>query len=273
MKKILYLSFAAVMLSVLSSCNNDNTEPIDSEPLVKSYQVLELSGHSPYAKTEYTPLYDDRGRVRKLVTETYTLKGNKQRLIKVEIRSFEYDDATHKAVVYSTNCWEILEERELYVMGPDTLTFSFDSDWKLQTITGGSATETYSYEGDYISSFSVEAYDLVTEYSWNGGDLASITQDDGMFPFIATFNYGTQTNPFVGVPDPVFAESFIPDYYCWGLNGRTSAHLPISMQDNFHGDITFSFDYKKDSSGRIIQVDILGDDTDSSYDKSIIINY
>ena len=258
-------------LSVLS-CSKDDNAGKDSGFVINNYQLITLSNSKAYSKDVYTPTYDSRGRVVKSVYETYSSAKGKNELLTVEIRDFDYKTST----AYATYCMEILTPGALYVTGPDTLSLKFGDGLKLKKATKPDYSYDYTYDGDHLESYSVaiaENDPTVRKYIWSGGDLASMLGENGKAQFNVT--YGEEANPFVNTIDPLLAiySSIIPDYACANLIGKNSAHLPVSYQEDFYGDTTFSFEYTRDDKGRIVRVDITGDDPDVDYGKTLLISY
>ncbi|MBQ6015576.1 MAG: hypothetical protein IJL22_04665 [Bacteroidales bacterium] len=272
MKKVILFASALLSLTVFS-CTKDDTTTDSSASVVRSYQVLTLSGGKAYAKDVVTPTYGPDGRVIKTVYEMYTLKDGKATLKQVELMDFDYS----ASVAYATRCWELMTPGALSVTGPYNYTLEFDGGGNLTKAIEGDYTKYLAYNGDRLASYKVTGpkTDLTNEYTWSGGDLVELNQSSEIGPYKVTVTYGKESNPFADKVDPILYiyESILPDYSRWNLTGKNSAHLPATYKEDFYADITFSFEYKKDAQGRIVQVDIKGDDKDSEFDKSIIINY
>ena len=272
MKKILYLASALLVLSVMS-CTKDDGAPDGSANMIRSYQVLCLSEGKVYAKDVYTPTFGPDGRIVKIVYEMYTISGDKAKLGRVNIMDFDYE----ASAAYATNCWEIMTPGDLSVIGPYKYSLEFDGGGKMKKVIENINTNYFAYDGDYLTSFKVtdQSTEIVNEYTWSGGDLVRMFQNTEYGPYNLTVTYGKELNPFSDTVDPIFAiySSSLPAYSRWNLTGKTSTHLPATYKEDFYYDITFSFEYKKDDKGRIVQVDIKGDDEKGDFDKSIIINY
>ena len=103
MKKVLLFASALLSLTIIS-CTKDYTTTDSSASVVRSYQVLNLSGGKAYAKDVVTPTYGPDGRVIKTVYEMYTLKDGKATLKQVELMDFDYS----ASVAYATRCWELM---------------------------------------------------------------------------------------------------------------------------------------------------------------------
>ena len=110
MKKVVLFAFALLSLTVVS-CTKDDTTTDSSASVVRSYQVLNLSGGKAYAKDVVTPTYGPDGRVIKTVYEMYTLKDGKATLKQVELMDFDYS----ASVAYATRCWELMTPSCTYV--------------------------------------------------------------------------------------------------------------------------------------------------------------
>ena len=274
MKKVLFLCVAAVMgLSVLS-CSKDDIPGKDSGLVISNYQLISISGGREYAKEVYTPTYDAQGRVVKTVSETYTFRDGEPRLLRVEIRDFDYESST----VSATDCWEIASPGKLDVMGPDKYMLQFGDGLKLLKVTEPDRTMDYTYDGDYLSSYAVSFTDdtpFMRNYSWSGGDLVSMVEEEGSGSYHVSVAYGKEANPFVNTIDPLLPiySNMLPNFASANLIGKSSAHLPVSYKEDFYSDINFSFKYTKDNKGRIVRVDIKGDDPEGYYDRAVVINY
>ena len=271
MKKALFFCTIAVMGLFVLSCNKDDISSDESDSVISSYQVISISGGREYAKEVFTPTYDAQGRVVKTVSETYTFHDGETRLLRVEIRDFDYESST----VSATDCWEIASPGKLEVMGPDKYMLQFGDGLKLLKVTEPDRTMDYTYDGDYLSSYAVSFMDdtpFVINYTWSGGDLVLATDSD-MYHIQVT--YGKEANPFVNTIDPLHAIclSMIPNFASANLIGKSSAHLPVSYKEDFYGDINFSYKYTRDNKGRIVRVDIKGDDPEGYYDRALVITY
>ena len=278
MKKTLFFCTIAFMGLSVWSCSKDDDNPVkDSGLVISSYQVISISGGKEYAKDVYTPMYDAQGRVVKTVYEVYSFPKGEYNLLTVEIRDFDYATST----AYATDCWEIITPGQLEVTGPDKLALKFGDGLKLLKVTDPDRTLDYTYNGDYLSSYSVTFTGnspIVKHYTWSGGDLVNMMEEEitaGSGPYNINVTYGKEANPFVNTIDPLLAihSSMLPEYASANLIGKSSAHLPVSYKEDFYGDITFSFKYTRDDKGRIVRVDITGDDQEHRYDRAIVISY
>ena len=210
MKKVLLFASALLSLTVIS-CTKDDTTTDSSASVVRSYQVLNLSGGKAYAKDVVTPTYGPDGRVIKTVYEMYTLKDGKSTLKQVELMDFDYS----ASVAYATRCWELMTPGALSVVGPYNYTLEFDGGGNLTKAIEGDYTKYLAYNGDRLASYRVTGpnTDLTNEYTWSGGDLVELNQSSEIGPYKVTVTYGKESNPFADKVDPILYiyESILPD--------------------------------------------------------------
>lgn len=161
------------------------------------------------------------------------------------------------------------------------LSLNFDDSWNIisrKEKDDKYVSFTYTYNNDgclsKISTIDDDNSTISENYTWENGNLISKTSfyDD----LLDSYAYSDEPNPFCdAIMDPITDHWLImDDPFRLGLDGKRLAHLPISLtQYSEEGDPNhFYFDYKKDSQGRIIEIDSWHENDKSGY-AAIYLNY
>ena len=242
MKKAILFILAAAALT-MAGCTKDDTKV--SQPAVKSLSMDTISGGVSILTSTTTPTYDANGRLIGLYTEVNSPSiGN----ISKSTTTFEYDDASHTAVVTSNTESQLSD-------GPYTTNYHFDSNWKVLEIRNDEGYGlTYTYDGDRLYSFSRSVSMVKSSewtITWTGDDITKIVDESAT----TTLTYTTEANPFTKGLDPI-GDDLLTTESLLGLTGRRTAHLPetSSTVTSLGGSSEFVFEYKKDDRGRIVEI-------------------
>lgn len=230
----------------------ENKNIINTPAKILSYdyqrrQLVVAERHS------YTPVFDSVGR---LVSLDYMESGYCDRsLVTITTRTeaYQYDDSGSTAV--ATADWFFYNLGDPYGYTKVVTAIALDDEGRIQKTEIEDYSYTYKYT--YNSGFLFSSYCFYkTEYIWSDGDLKRIITDDPMGDQTVDIEYSSDANPFADSVDPVLC-SLMPEYYCFGILGRRTAHLPSSYTKTSKDDVqTFLFEYSKDEKGRIDVVEM-----------------
>lgn len=246
-KRIIITS--AILL--IAGCVNESIDGQNTPGRILSYDYQRYSlvvaeQHS------YTPLFDNNGRLVSLDYVESGYDGEKKKLVNIvtytEKYEYDYSGKTAVATAFADyyNFGEWLSSSEIIT------TITFDETGRILTTEWDYPSSlSYIYNSGYLDSISSQN----TKYIWKNGDLARIINDEQT----VDIEYSSEINPFADSVDPVLC-SLMPEYYCMGLLGKRTEHLPSSYTITKDAEVkTFLFEYKKDDKGRIEMVKMTPD--------------
>ena len=248
MKKILLTGlFMACLAIIFASCEKDNPA-VNSDLVSVSFGVK--NGATFHFGREYTPSFDGKGRLLKVEWKGYSDHINPNGPANTGEDIWSYNDSKHTATITQkakslneeTKKWETLPTK--------TYSVTFDGDGKVTATDYEGSDLVFTYSGDYLESVKNSEYDNGDRATWKDGDLVRYDYSGGSHYEIT---YGTDENT-LGID---FTLEFIgTDFYYFGLAGKHSAHLPVSIKQVFSADsfINYKFFYEKDAKGRITKV-------------------
>lgn len=280
MKRITFFTALAV-LSLLSvtSCSKDDKDDNEGNEEFKtiSYQVIHHQDSLPFFRMEYTLTFNQDGFLTRKEEKHYLKDDDGSWLYIVhDVATVSYDKSAFKAT---------LTEDRVAIEDPTdklhwVIYFDFDDSWKITSWKeNDNEPYIYTYTNDgYLSKTTTigrgDPNQIIgDEYRWENGNLISETSlYDSQ---VNTYTYSDELNPFRdAMMDPITSHWLLPSHsFGLGLEGKHIAHLPLSLTQNLEGyePSHFYFDYKKDSQGRIIEIDSWHEDDKGGY-AAIILN-
>ena len=267
-KYITILSFVAALAAVCSCYKEaEENEVVRRVDPVTQIRILESSGGTVLTDHSVIIEYDAVGRVVRADQKKYAVVGEERKLSMKDLQEYDYELSTMR-----NEFGYIALGEDITMAAPVTYSLAFNGNGILMSLKSKDALLSVAYENGRMATYTSEVDDFKTvmSYTWEDGDLTAVRDGD----FGVTFKYGTDPNPFQKGFDPIiFATTMFPDQASFAMTGLRNAHLPVAMHDDFFPDINFRYEYTYDDYGRVIQIDILGDDPGHSEDTSILIAY
>lgn len=248
----------AVLVLTLWGCSKEDKAKVPAE--IKSYTMLVQRG-AVATKHQIVPEFNSNGRLSKMTTESFRIEKGQTTMTKYDetTTTYAYDESAYTAVQTD------VIEGELTFLGDQFVTIlTFDGSWKLKTsyLDLLEATDSYEYDGDRMIRYTSKGISHETPFdiTWKNGDIVSIVDESATI----TITYLPEENPFKSGIDPTL-DNLMPDHYTYRMTGIHSAHLPATYTNSSKTVKTYTYEYKKDTEGRITEITISGEGETSYY--------
>lgn len=276
MKRIVYIRILAAMAAVAAlvlsvSCHRDDSsgENAAKNPSFKSFEEQFFINEVMNMKEVYTPTWGADGKLSAMHVDYYSLEYDKETDEPLDVALFQKQQLTYTwNDDFSAEAASAVESYDSDTdtwspESPATYKLTFDDTWKVteSVFSIGEYGETYryTYDGDYLTT-TEDVGDYHYNLTWKDGDLVQIVCIFDLGPISNTeysFKYSSDENPFVDGINPLF-QIIEDDNILFGLAGKHSAHLPTELsKKDFNGDIVKTYDYVRDSKGRITEVKLI----------------
>ena len=233
MRRYLYFLFVPVMLALaFVSCSSDDDDDSAVGRKVKklTYKTTRSNGQPSYSDGYFEFMYDSKGEINAIKCNDKTLTFGSMNNGEREITWYNGHKLTlvdHKADARNA---------EVFQDGVSIARAEYDKDGCLTTITNGSEVLTYGYSEGNMSYFYNEPDRYEYKYSGEKNDAD------------VDLNYFIQIDPY---SDKAY---YCANYIELGLGGKKSENLLSDIKTPESLGFDYSFSYKKDSKGRLVEV-------------------
>lgn len=281
MKKLFHILTTVAAVLFVASCDKDDPTPDGGNGVLKSYERAVMMSGEVHFRYVYTPTWNAEGKLTSVKMEHYenpmnweTGKTEGEFLAERSTTTYTWNNSAYTAELRETNEWHDTDNDTWTPGNGHTASLKFDQNWRVTEVRknysdGSTGVFTYTYSGDHLASW--QSGDTNT-YTWKDGDMVAIAREG----YSASVTYLDEANPFADSVDPIIA--FFDDCYALGLAGKRTAHLPSTFVETWGTGTDAStyyskYIYKKDGSGRIIEVDVMYTDANGNVNESSESHY